>query len=317
MDSAFLKKRFVIVVGKGGVGKSTLCAALGLLASQAGRRTIIAELTARETLPSLFGKGPSGYEPHALAEGLYSMNIHPEPALHEYALRKVKFERLYRAVFENDAVKRLLRMIPGMRELLLLGKAFDLERQRRKDGEPMWDMVIVDAPATGHGISLLRLPQVILDVVDSGPLAEEARAMRDLLGDGERTMLNLVTLAEEMPVQETMELYDIVQTTLQIPMGMLFINGVWPDVTPAVRGAMDRVSRQASARGEELDGALVPLEVQMQRRRFQDEHLHTLAAKVDLPQITIPYLFVESFDRAAIDTISRHLAQGMAQGSPP
>ena len=213
MSQAFLEKRFVIVAGKGGVGKSTLCASLGLAASKAGLKTIITELNTQEKIPHLFGKAPSGSRPSEVAPNLFSVNIQPEPALHEYAMRKVRFERVYKAVFEQDAVKRLLRMLPGVNELLLLGKAFDLERDRDRQGKPDWDMIIVDAPATGHGVSLLRLPQTLLQVVSSGPMADEVRDMQALLTDPVRTMMHIVTLPEEMPVRET---FDLVQQVDQV-----------------------------------------------------------------------------------------------------
>jgi len=308
MEAVFLKKRFVIVAGKGGVGKSTVCAALGLAAARSGRRTIIAELNTREKIPHLFGVAPTGYRPGKVAPNLYSLNIQPEPALHEYGVRKVRLERVYKTVFENDAVKRLLRMIPGMNELLLLGKAFDLERDRDRRGKPDWDMVIVDAPATGHGVSLLRLPQTILEVVSTGPMAEEVRAMRDLLVDRRKTVINLVTLPEEMPVRETFDLLEQVDTTLEIAKGYLFINGIYPRVVSQRDLKPMRLLRDA-VRGDDpiVDGAMACLHAQVQRRSFQEPYLRELRHKVDMPAIEIPFLFTPEFARAAITVLSDHI----------
>ena len=206
MDAEFFNKRFVIVSGKGGVGKSTVCAALGLAAAKRGLRTIIAELDTREKIPLLFDKDPGGYRVQPIRENLFSINIQPDPALREYGIMKLRYERVYKMVFENEAMKKLLKVIPGMKELFLLGKAFNMERELTRDGNPVWDMVIVDAPATGHGVSLLRLPQVVLEVMQSGPMADEVRLMQDLLEDPSRTLINLITLPEEMPVREALEL---------------------------------------------------------------------------------------------------------------
>ena len=309
MESMFLAKRFVIVAGKGGVGKSTMCAALGLAAARAGKRTIIAELNTRETVPLLFGKAPGGYEPQQVFEGLYSMNIQPEPALHEYGLRKVRFERIYKTVFENDGMRRLLRMIPGMNELLLLGKAFDLERDRERDGSPTWDMIIIDAPATGHGVSLLRLPQTILEVIKSGPMAEEVHDMRRLLLDPERTIINLVTLPEEMPVRETIELRDQIDELLRIPKGYLLINGVWPDLMSERDLAVMRTFREgAVAQGDPVvNGAMSCLRTLIRRRRFQEEYLRQLRHQVAMPHIEVPFLFTRDFSFDAIHTLSDHI----------
>ncbi len=228
----------------------------------------------------------------------------PEPALHEYGLRKVRLERVYRAVFENDAMRRLLKMIPGMNELLLLGKAFDLERERNRDGSPTWDMVIVDAPATGHGVSLLRLPQAILDVIKSGPMAEEVREMRRLLVDPERTMLNVVTLPEEMPVRETFELLGQVGTLLEIPLGWLLINGVWPAAPDA---SLSALAHELAAAGDDplVDGAVACLDAQTRRRGFQQSYLDELHESLpDLRIIELPFLFTRDFGAAAIETLA-------------
>ncbi len=309
MESMFLAKRFVIVAGKGGVGKSTMCAALGLAAARAGKRTIIAELNTRETVPLLFGKPPGGYEPQEVFDGLFSMNIQPEPALHEYGLRKVRFERIYKTVFENEGMRRLLRMIPGMNELLLLGKAFDLERDRERDGSPTWDMIIVDAPATGHGVSLLRLPQTILEVIKAGPMNEEVQEMRNLLLDPERTIINLVTLPEEMPVRETLELRDQVDNLLQIPKGYLLINGVWPDLmNERDLTAMRTFREEAAAHGDPVvDGAMACLRSLIRRRRFQAKYLEQLRHEVVMPHIEVPFVFTNDFGFDAIHTLSDHI----------
>jgi anion-transporting ArsA/GET3 family ATPase len=309
--------RFVIIAGKGGVGKSTMCAALGLLSARAGRRTLIVEFNARQKAPVLFGHEPGGYEVQELEPNLFALDIQPEPALHEYALRKVRFERVYQTIFENDAVKRLLRMVPGMTELLLLGKAFDLERAQKK-GAPVWDQIIVDSPATGHGVSLLRLPSAILGVIERGPMADEVRAMQTLLTDPARTAIHLVTLPEEMPVRETLELLGQIDTLLQIPKGTLFINGVWPegldDSAREVLGAL-----RSTTRGQDpvVDAALDRAERMSERREFQDGYLAELARTVSMPRIEVPYLFVPEFSRDAIHTLADHIARERErQGHP-
>lgn len=303
----WLDRRFVLVAGKGGVGKSTVAAVLGLLASRAGKRTVVAELGAREKVALLFGRGPSGYEPREVAPGLFTMNIDPEPALHEYGVRKLRFERVYKAVFENETMHRLLEMVPGMHELLYLGKAFDLEREMR-GGRPTWDMVIVDAPATGHGLSLLRLPETILDVVSTGPMAEEVGLMQALLHDEARTMLNVVTLPEEMPVRETLELLAAVEGELAIPTGWLFVNGVWPDT---IRDG-DLEALRALGHGDpDVAGALAAAEAMANRRRFQEGYLEELDREVGIPKVHLPYLFTRDFGPEAIATLAGHATRGM------
>jgi len=193
-----------------------------------GRRTLVCELNTQEQIPALFGRSPVGPAISPLAENLFCVNIDPECALEEYALMKLRFRALYRLLFENSAIKALISFIPGMRELLMLGKAFHHERQRHKGGAPVWDQIIIDAPATGHGIPFFRLPKVIYDVVPSGNMHREAKAMWSLLSDPARCAIHLVTLAESLPVQETLELHTQLSLKLQLPMGCLFLNQLSP-----------------------------------------------------------------------------------------
>ena len=306
MEASFFDKRFVIVAGKGGVGKSTMCAALGLAAARRGKRTAIAELNTREKASLFFRKPPSGYATQQLAENLYSINIQPDPALKEYALMKLRFERAYALLFDNPAMKRLLRMIPGMQELILLGKAFNMERERGPDGRPAWDMIIVDAPATGHGISLLRLPETILQVARTGPMADEVRLMQNLLLDPDRTQINVVALAEEMPVRETYELIAQIDALLAIPKGYLLINQVWPDLFTDRQANILQTLHDAHRGDPRADGALACAEWMTQRRRMQDIYLEQLRS-MDIPSIEVPFLFDRSFELEQIETISDHI----------
>ncbi|MCA9513320.1 MAG: ArsA family ATPase [Myxococcales bacterium] len=310
MTLPFLDKRFVIVAGKGGVGKSTLCAALGLLAAKAGKRTIVAELNTKEKVPHFFGKPDSGYNAQEVRENLYSINIQPEPALHEYGLQKLKFERVYKLVFENEAMQRLIRMIPGMSELFLLGKAFDLERSRTRTGTPAWDLVIVDAPATGHGVSLLRLPQVILEVSSTGPMADEVRLMRDLLSDPRRTMINIACLPEEMPVKETLMLAEQVESILKIPTGFLFMNGLLPEVENDEERAWSAALRSDTEDPVVLR-ALDCLDGMARRQALQESYVELLREKTRMPLVEIPYLFQRDFGVEALEAIGAVLEKAM------
>jgi anion-transporting ArsA/GET3 family ATPase len=316
MQSSFFNKRFVIVAGKGGVGKSTACAALGLAAARRGLRTIIAELDTREKVPLLFGKEPTGYEIQEVFENLYSINIQPDPALREYGLMKLRFERLYNIVFENEAMKKLLKVIPGMKELFLLGKAFNLERERDASGRHKWDMIIVDAPATGHGVSLLRLPQVILEVIKTGPMAEEVQHMKSLLEDSERTVINLVTLAEEMPVRETLDLQHQIESILHIPKGFLLINQVWPTaLSESDRDVLTQLAKDVPD-DRRVQDALACLSLFTQRRQLQERYLEELDQKVNMPSIQLPFLFEERFGFEQIDRLSRQISAQAEESVP-
>ncbi|GMV43144.1 MAG: hypothetical protein AMXMBFR64_48600 [Myxococcales bacterium] len=308
MHPDFYDKRFVIVAGKGGVGKSTVSAAIALAASRRGKRVLIAELNTREKAPLLFGKSPSGYAPREIHEDIFSINITPDDALREYGLMKLKFKAAYNLVFENELMRKLLKMIPGMNELLLIGKAWFLEQERDRTGEPVWDMIVVDAPATGHGVSLFRLPHVILDVVDKGPLADDTRAIRDMLMDPHQTVLNIVTLAEEMPFTESLDLLRQTREVLKIPTGFLFVNALWPEVLDPREAEVLQTFR-SSVRGIDplVDGVVRCARDMMQRRSMQDEYLQRIRAHFPLPTIQVPYVFTEDFRFDAISRIASHV----------
>lgn len=213
--------------GKGGVGRSTLSAALGLAYARMGKRTLIVELDTEESIPFLFGRPRSGYTPGELAPNLFSLNITPPEAQKEYGMLKLRSKTAYRLVFETELMKKMLRMIPGLRELLLLGKTWFMEQSKAPDGEPEWDVIVLDSPATGHGISLFRLPRVILEIFRRGPMAEDAKAILSLLRDPDTTSFNVVTMPEEMPANECAELIAVNARELHMPLDYVFVNQVW------------------------------------------------------------------------------------------
>ncbi|MCK6574875.1 hypothetical protein L6V77_27710 [Myxococcota bacterium] len=299
---ALMDRRFLLVTGKGGVGKSTVTALLAAASAAAGRRTLVCELNTQERIPGLFGKPPVGPRVTSLADNLWSVNIEPAAALEEYALMKLRFRTLYSLVFENPLVQRFVGMVPGMNDLLLLGKAFNHERERETPGDmrsPLaWDCVIIDAPATGHGVTFFRLPKVILDHVPVGNMHDEAREMWSLLTDPRRTAVHLVTLPEELPVQETLELHRTLAGQLGLPIGALWLNQmppVWG--TPATRAAFaDLAEPEATS---PVRGAWEAGRVRGLRENQAARYAETLAA-LGLPTLHLPTLYRREFDHAAV-----------------
>jgi anion-transporting ArsA/GET3 family ATPase len=200
-------QRVVIVSGKGGVGKSSVSAALALGMSQKGLRTLVCEVNAKERVSVLLDRPLAGPQVTALEDNLWSVNVQPQDAMREYALMIVKFNTIYNAVFENRVVRYFLKFVPSLQELVLLGKILYHVQEKESDTQFRFDRVIVDAPATGHAVSFLRIPRVLLSTVPPGPLAAEAQKMNDILADADRTKAVLVTIPEEMPLVETAELH--------------------------------------------------------------------------------------------------------------
>lgn len=198
-------RRLILVVGKGGVGRSTVAAAIAGQCASRGRRTLLFETNANDRFGSYFDKPPVGTELAQLAPNLWAVNTNPAAALEEYGLMILKFRSVYEMVFENRVTKAFLRAIPGLDDYALLGKAWFHTTEERR-GKAIWDTVVFDMPASGHSVSMLRIPWVITDTVPEGPLTRDARTIKELLCDRARTAAVLVTLAEEMPVNEAVEL---------------------------------------------------------------------------------------------------------------
>ena len=189
--------RFVVVSGKGGVGRTTVAATLARAAAASGKRVLLAAAAATDRLGRMFGQSqPLGPSITTLAPGIDGVNITPASSLHEYGLKVLRSELITRAVFENRAVRGLLGAIPGLDAYALLGKAW-WHTTETKEGRPRYDLVVFDGPATGHAALMLRIPQAILNVMPKGPLAGDARAIIELLRDPARAALVIVTLAEE------------------------------------------------------------------------------------------------------------------------
>src|ERR1019366_7580697 len=239
--STLADKRFVLVTGKGGVGKTTVCAAEALALAAKGKRVLVAMCNARERLSVMLGVPPIGPTVAAVGENVWAVNIEPERALEEYGTLVLHSRALYKTLFDNRYVRTFLRAVPGMQEWAMLGKAWWHTTERRPDGSSAYDVVILDAPATGHGLDMLRVPRVILDIVPPGILRRDAERAWQMFQDPKTCAIVLVTLPEEMPTTETIELARAL-TELGLPIGRIVVNGVLPPLfSIAERAALVRV----------------------------------------------------------------------------
>ena len=304
-----LDRRFVLVTGKGGVGKSTVTALLARIAVAQGHRTLVCELNTRERIPELFGHAPVGgkvteiTKGSTLAEGggsLWSVNIKPDMAMEEYALMKLRFKTLYKIVFDNPLVQSAIRLLPGVNHLTMMGKAFNHEREM-KGNTPAWDRIIIDAPATGHGLTFFQLPKIIRDAVPAGNLHQEADDMWSLLTDPVRTAVHLVSLPEELPVQETLEFHDKLKA-LGLPLGALFVNMVPPPLLTDAQRAEFATLTTAPA-----DPALASIwrtaQMRLSREGLAQQQLKRLAG-LSMTPVQLPTIYTDTFDEAAIAALA-------------
>lgn len=298
-----------MVTGKGGVGKSTVTALLASASAASGARTLVCELNARERIPGLFGQGSVGSRITPIAPNLFCVNIEPRAALEEYALMKLRLASVYRVVFENPLVQRFVEFVPGMNDLLYLGKAFNHERETDSHGRPRWDRIVIDAPATGHGITFFRLPKVILDYVPRGNMHDEASAMWSLLTDPQKTAVHLVSLPEELPVAETVELHRILSEQFKMPMGVL-----WKNQVPTARlTGQARVDFLALPEPKDNSAVSAVWEAARIREGRVEQAIAQCAAleALGLPTVTLPLVYGLDGGPALLSTL---LTEARAQG---
>jgi anion-transporting ArsA/GET3 family ATPase len=293
-------RRFLFVTGKGGVGKTTVSAALALALAARGKRVLVAMCNTKERLSAILGTKPIGHDLMSVANGVWAVNISPELALREYGEMVIKVGALARAVFENKYTKTFFRATPGLYEWAMLGKAWWHTTEKRDDGGNRFDVVLLDAPATGHGLDMLRVPKVILDVVPPGVLRRDADAAWQMFRDPVQSGVVVVTLPEEMPTTETIELVGGIRSDLGLPVLALVINGVLPPLfTPEEREALLAdanlldVTAPAKSAGTS-ESAIVAGARRAVRERVQAESLARLERALDLPKVRLPFLFDEA-----------------------
>jgi anion-transporting ArsA/GET3 family ATPase len=299
-----LDRRLVIVTGKGGVGKSTISAALALLAARAGKRVLVCEVNAQERIAPLLGARPSGATAREVVPGVFTVNVTPHEAMREYGLMVLRFRTIYDAVFENRLVRYFLRVVPSLAELVMLGKILHETRSEER-GRPRWDLVLVDAPATGHAVQLLRVPSALVDTVPGGPLRHDAEWMQDLLVDPGRTALAIVTLPEEMPVNEAIDLDAQVRSVLGIHRAALFVNAM-----PPARFSAAEAQRLAALAEEPppVGPAARAARLQALRAEQAARYLERAKAALDLPTTVIPLLPDPAWGRPAVDRVADAIA---------
>src|SRR5260370_4539432 len=220
-------KRLVVVTGKGGVGKTTVCAAEAMALAEKGKRVLVAVCNAKERRSTLLGGPAIGPEVVLATRGVWAVNILPEKAIEEYGSLVLHSRALSKRLFDNKYVRAFLRAVPGMHEWSMLGKAWWHTTETLPDGAFKYDVVILDAPATGHGLDMLRVPKVILDVVPPGLLRRDAERAWALFRDPANCTIVVVTVPEEMPTTETIELaHGLVEMGLKV--NRVVANGVLP-----------------------------------------------------------------------------------------
>jgi anion-transporting ArsA/GET3 family ATPase len=269
--------RLRIVTGKGGVGKTSIAAALALAEARAGKRVLLAEVHAGDSVARLLGIEPVGPEVTQVKDNLWLVDMHPHATIREYALLVLRFEAVYRAVFENRVVRHFLRLVPSLGELTMLGKVWYHEQQADR-----FDTIVLDAPATGHALSMLRTPAAVATTVPPGPMRDNCRIIEELLTDHDRTVLHIVTTPEEMPVNEAIEL-ERECSELGIRLGTTFIN-------QRLRALPESALTQLAPLTERPEGALLLEGLRLRQGRIaaSEQYLERLPERLRDDALDLP-----------------------------
>jgi anion-transporting ArsA/GET3 family ATPase len=312
--SSLFDLKLIVISGKGGVGRTTVGAALARAAADAGKRVLLAATTTPDRLGRLFGcAAPVGSDIVSVAPGIDAVNMTPESALHEYGLLVLRSELVTRALFENRAARGFLGAVPGLDAYAVLGKAW-YHTTEIVNKRPRYDLVILDGPASGHAALMLRIPGAILAAMPKGPLSGDARALQDLLHDPARAALLIVTLAEELPARESVELARTVRQSLEMPLGPLVVNAL-PSAEIAAPPLVALLSRlgatdpvPAAGHDPALWATLRLAAAAAAQRRLADTILTGLRQDPGLPIIALPRLPSVDFGPSAIAELASYFA---------
>ncbi len=283
-------KRLLFVTGKGGVGKSTIAAALGVAAAARGKRTIICEIGSQEHTSQLFRRGQVGFHEVELQENLWTISIDPDESMREYVLLQLKVRAMRDLLFRSRVFTYLAAATPGLKELVTIGKIWELAQPDRKVKKGReYDLVIVDAPATGHGIGFLQTPRTFASIARVGPIHSQATELDRFITDHELTGTAIVALPEEMPVNETASLERELREEIGIAVDRVYMNALYPQRFSDQEA--EKIQSAADGRDAAVGSALRAAASEHRRARSHRAQLERLRERVGTAVETLPFVF--------------------------
>jgi len=288
-----LDRRLLFVSGKGGVGKTVITATLALYAFRHRKRVLVVELSPYGRLRELLGGPPPGPEPVEIQPRLELVRIEPRRALEDFLENILPIRALRQRLLSSQSFSILTAAAPGIEEFLTLAKIAELEGLtngiRRR---PRYDLVLVDAPATGHSLSLLSTARTLMEMMPIGPIGRMATAVNRLLADARRSAAVVVTIPEEMAVNETIEITAELTRGGAIAVGPLVVNAVWPE-----RFTADEARWLANAGADVADPRIAAGRYHVEKRRRAEEQLARLKSELAVDPVEVPFVVNATLDR--------------------
>jgi len=309
MDALLRDRAVLYVTGKGGVGKTTVAAALGLAAARTGRRTIVCEVAEQDRMSRAFARhGVRAEQEVELAEDLWAITIDPQKALEEWLRKQLGGGAPGRILGHSHAFQYFVAAAPGAKELITIAKVWELAQTQRWDRQNRaYDLVVVDAPASGHGIGMLTTPRTFGEIARVGPIRRQAAKVSEMLADPARTGYVAVALPEEMPVNETIELERRLREAVGLGLDAIVMNAMWPErFSPADVTKLRAATRDG--RSPDQLGAVRAALAAHERVKAQRGQVRRLEAATDAPITPLPFVFESDLELAHYEQLAAELA---------
>lgn len=289
-----LSRRIVFVAGKGGTGKSTIAAAIALLAANRGKQVLAIEVEPKGDLATALGWKGTSFKPELAQPGISVVALHPEESFQEYLHTFFKVPRLARATPLAKIFDFIATAVPGPRDMLVVGKVAFEERRRDHRGNSVWDMIIVDCSSSGHVLAQLNAARSMMELVRGGMIRNQVEWIDSVISDSKRTAVALTALPEEMPVVETLELHRDIVKQRGVHVALCVLNRVMQDpLPPASRRIMAEIAgaaEEVGARVPALDGIAADLELAERLHKAGEAQARRLREGVDVPVLEVPLM---------------------------